>query len=37
MDNPGLFDFPPTTRLHRERTRKIHTILSTDAQPSPGH
>ena len=35
MDNPGLFDFPPTTRLHRERTRKIHTILSTDAQPQP--
>ncbi|MFI9273941.1 aKG-HExxH-type peptide beta-hydroxylase [Kitasatospora sp. NPDC052896] len=35
MDNPGLFDFPPTTRLHRERTRKIHTILSPDAQPQP--
>nr|BEK67494.1 hypothetical protein KPHV_47210 [Kitasatospora purpeofusca] len=35
MDNPGLFDFPPTTRLHRERTRKIHTILSPDTQPQP--
>ncbi|MCX4751180.1 HEXXH motif-containing putative peptide modification protein [Kitasatospora sp. NBC_01287] len=35
MDNPGLFDFPPTTRLHRERTRKIHTILSPDTQPPP--
>ncbi|MER5972218.1 HEXXH motif-containing putative peptide modification protein [Streptomyces sp. NPDC002055] len=35
MNDPGLFDFPPTTRLHRERTRKIHTILSPDAQPQP--
>ncbi|MFF1906382.1 aKG-HExxH-type peptide beta-hydroxylase [Kitasatospora sp. NPDC058218] len=35
MDNPGLFDFPPTTRLHDERTRKIHTILSPDTQPRP--
>ncbi|MER7702349.1 HEXXH motif-containing putative peptide modification protein [Kitasatospora sp. NPDC097605] len=35
MDNPGLFNFPPINRLHRDRTGKIHTILSPDAQPRP--
>ncbi|MFF2611719.1 MULTISPECIES: aKG-HExxH-type peptide beta-hydroxylase [Streptomycetaceae] len=35
MDNPGLFDFPPTSRLHDERTAKIHTILSPGAPPRP--
>ncbi|MFI9327726.1 aKG-HExxH-type peptide beta-hydroxylase [Kitasatospora sp. NPDC052868] len=35
MDNPGLFDFPPTTRLHHERTAKIHMILNPNAEPQP--
>ena len=35
MDNPGVFDFPPITRLHQDRTRKIHTILSPGTEPRP--
>lgn len=33
MDDLAVFDFPPITGLHDERTRKIHTILSPNAQP----
>ncbi|MFJ4680692.1 aKG-HExxH-type peptide beta-hydroxylase [Kitasatospora sp. NPDC088783] len=35
MDTPGLFDFPPTSRLHDERAAKIHTILSPGTPPRP--
>ncbi|MFJ4674064.1 aKG-HExxH-type peptide beta-hydroxylase [Kitasatospora purpeofusca] len=35
MDNPGVFDFPPITRLHQDRTRRIHTILSPGTEPKP--
>ncbi|MEV0188400.1 HEXXH motif-containing putative peptide modification protein [Kitasatospora purpeofusca] len=35
MDNPGVFDFPPITRLHHDRTRKIHTVLRPGTEPAP--
>ncbi|MEU6295297.1 aKG-HExxH-type peptide beta-hydroxylase [Streptomyces erythrochromogenes] len=35
MDNTGVFDFPPITRLHQDRTRKIHTILRPGTEPTP--
>jgi hypothetical protein len=35
VDNPGLFDFPPTSRLHDERTAKIHAILNPGTRPRP--
>ncbi|MBT2397406.1 HEXXH motif-containing putative peptide modification protein [Streptomyces sp. ISL-100] len=34
MDTLGaLFDFPPITRLHHERTRRIHTVMCPGTQP----
>ncbi|WP_434591750.1 aKG-HExxH-type peptide beta-hydroxylase [Streptomyces sp. A5-4] len=34
MDTLGaLFDFPPITRLHHDRTRRIHAVIRPDTQP----
>lgn len=30
-----LFGFPPITRLHHDRTRRIHAVVSPGAQPPP--
>ncbi|MFF3015906.1 aKG-HExxH-type peptide beta-hydroxylase [Streptomyces sp. NPDC057939] len=35
MEHDALFGFPPISRLHQDRTRKIHTILNPDARPQP--
>ncbi|MET7712304.1 HEXXH motif-containing putative peptide modification protein [Streptomyces sp. NPDC005407] len=33
----ALLDFPPITRLHHDRTRRIHTVIRPGAQPpQPG-